>query len=250
MAGDRYTPQHPFISGGLTGIIEIFITYPLEYTKVKLQLQDDPIVTGKRAQSFSGPAAVIKHTLSQRGFRGLYVGLSAWLTFAMPRSAIRFTTYESLVHRLEGPTGDVSQLKAMAAGTVAGAVESATCLTPLQCIQIKMTHDTNIVERGSRRFKGFFHAVAEIARSEGVQRGFFSGLQATVVKGAIANCVRFGCVNEGCRRVREWRGMASNAPLDFATIFLVGATAGALSAVVTHPIDTVKSNLQGLAGSR
>lgn len=54
------------------------------------------------------------------------------------RSAIRFTTFERVSEWLQEGQGKVDAVNALAAGTVAGAIESATCLTPLQNIQIKM----------------------------------------------------------------------------------------------------------------
>lgn len=53
-------------------------------------------------------------------------------------SAIRFTTFERVSGWLQEGQGKVDAINALAAGTVAGAVESSTCLTPLQNIQIKM----------------------------------------------------------------------------------------------------------------
>lgn len=58
--------------------------------------------------------------------------------FLLQRSAIRFTTFERVSGWLQEDQGKVKAVNALAAGTVAGAVESATCLTPLQNIQIKM----------------------------------------------------------------------------------------------------------------
>lgn len=53
-------------------------------------------------------------------------------------SAIRFTTFERVSGWLQEGQGKVHAINALAAGTVAGVAESATCLTPLQNIQIKM----------------------------------------------------------------------------------------------------------------
>ena len=57
------------------------------------------------------------------------------------RSAIRFTTYERVSDMLQEGDGQVHMVNALVAGTVAGAAESSTCLTPLQNIQIRMTQD-------------------------------------------------------------------------------------------------------------
>ncbi|CAM9887852.1 unnamed protein product [Sphacelaria rigidula] len=140
-------------------------------------------------------------------------------------------------------------MNALAAGTVAGAMESAVCLTPLQNIQIKMTQDMNSPQQ-SRIYRGFVHALSEIPRREGLRAGFFSGLLPTVAKGAINNCIRFGLYNEMAGALRRTRGEAADEALGPSAAFGLGAAAGAVSAVVTHPIDTVKSNLQGLSARR
>lgn len=71
------------------------------------------------------------------------VAAAALVSTTTKRSAIRFTTFERVSGWLQEGQGEVHILNALAAGTLAGAVESATCLTPLQNIQIKMTQDAD-----------------------------------------------------------------------------------------------------------
>ena len=47
------------------------------------------------------------------------------------------------------------------------------------------------------------------------------------------------------RRASRGGSATETAPLPLAETFALGACAGALSAVVSHPIDTIKSNMQG-----
>ncbi|CAM9366730.1 unnamed protein product [Ectocarpus fasciculatus] len=232
----RYRPKHPFLSGGIAGGLEICLTFPFEYVKVQLQLQEK----GKGTPRFKGPLHCATQTLRHSGVLGLYVGLPPWLTFALPRSAIRFTTFERVSEWLQEGQGKVDAVNALAAGTVAGAIESATCLTPLQNIQIKMM----------QMDRGFVYALGEILRREGLRNGFFSGLWPTVVKGAVNNCIRFGLYNETAAALRRSRGDSPDEALAAGAVFGLGAAAGAVSAVVTHPIDTVKSNLQGLSAGK
>ncbi|CAM9264696.1 unnamed protein product [Discosporangium mesarthrocarpum] len=245
----RYRPQHPALAGAMTGGIEICITFPLEFVKVQLQLQN---VSGNSLQghpSFKGPIHCAASTFRQNGVCGLYAGLSPWLIFAFPRSAIRFMTFENVATQLQGGQGELSPLIALGAGTVAGVTESALCLTPLQNIQIRMTQDS-IAEKGSKRYRwdiGFLHALREIWRMEGIRAGFFGGIWPTVVKGAVNNCIRFVVYNETSKVVRKARGAETDEALGALTTFGLGAMAGAVSAVVTQPIDTVKSNLQGMS---
>lgn len=99
--------RYPIIAGALAGGIEICITYPLESIKV-------PAIT--RRQCCSGPGTPItlsrpplqaqmqlhesiarqgilrcgQSTVVNHGVAGLYRGLSSWLVFAFPKTAIRF----------------------------------------------------------------------------------------------------------------------------------------------------------------
>jgi hypothetical protein len=77
--------------------------------------------------AFSGPVDCVRYTLRTKGPSGLYKGLTPWLVFAFPRSAVRFSTYEYASHALQSGldpnsgTKKLDPLLAMTAGTVAGA---------------------------------------------------------------------------------------------------------------------------------
>lgn len=133
---------------------------------------------------------------------------------------------------------------AMLAGVTAGLVEATTCMTPMHCIQIKMQQDA---VSGQPRFRGTAHAIASIVREEGFKRGLYAGLGPTVLKQAVNSCIRFTSMNELTRLRRQSLdpSLPASTPLAVSDTFLLGACAGALSAVVSHPIDTIKSNMQG-----
>lgn len=71
----------------------------------------------------------VRYTLRTKGPSGLYKGLTPWLVFAFPRSAVRFSTYEYASQAMQGDldsttgTKKLDPLLAMAAGTLAGASE-------------------------------------------------------------------------------------------------------------------------------
>lgn len=74
-----------FALGGAAGAIEILITFPTEYVKTQLQLDDRTGV----ARRFHGPIDCVRQTIRAHGFRGLYRGLSVLLYAAIPKSAVR-----------------------------------------------------------------------------------------------------------------------------------------------------------------
>ena len=73
------------ISGGITGGLEICITFPTEYVKTQLQLDER---TGA-VRRYTGPINCVKVTVKEHGVRGLYRGLSVLLYGSIPKSAVR-----------------------------------------------------------------------------------------------------------------------------------------------------------------
>lgn len=70
--------------GGITGGIEICITFPTEYVKTQLQLDEK----GER-KKYNGIWDCAKKTVKSHGFFGLYRGLSVLLYGSIPKSAVR-----------------------------------------------------------------------------------------------------------------------------------------------------------------
>lgn len=72
------------VAGGITGGIEICITYPTEYVKTQLQLDEKG-----GAKKYNGIIDCVKKTVKTNGFLGLYRGLSVLLYGSIPKSAVR-----------------------------------------------------------------------------------------------------------------------------------------------------------------
>ena len=77
------------ISGGITGGIEICITFPTEFVKTQLQLDEGSSRRGE-ARQFHGVIDCVKKTVRSKGFFGLYRGLSVLLYGSIPKSAVRY----------------------------------------------------------------------------------------------------------------------------------------------------------------
>ena len=74
------------LTGGITGGIEICITFPTEYVKTQLQLDEK---SGTTAKKYDGIVDCVKKTVKTNGVRGLYRGLSVLLYGSIPKSAVR-----------------------------------------------------------------------------------------------------------------------------------------------------------------
>lgn len=75
-------------SGGITGGIEICITFPTEFVKTQLQLDEGSSKRGEVRQ-YNGVVDCVKKTVGQRGVSGLYRGLNVLLYGSIPKSAVR-----------------------------------------------------------------------------------------------------------------------------------------------------------------
>ena len=243
----REKNRHPVVAGTLVGSMEISVTYPIEYVKTQLQLQQQAsAMVSPSGLTFRGPLHCFTHTLQRHGVAGLYAGGASWIAFAGPRSAVRFSTFESLSTMAQRAGVGGSPAADTACGLFAGILEGALCQTPSQAIAIKMIHDQS--PQGPKRYKGFFHAIQMIHAEHGVARGFFCGMLPAVAKGAATNAIRFPVFGAIKRALQ--RDETRDAPLPPAQAVLAGGVAGAVSAVATQPIDVVKANMMGLEADR
>ena len=220
------------LAGGIAGSMEIAVTYPLEYVKTNVQLQHGAAGTGS---GYNGAIHCFRQTIKTNGLRGLYSGCAPWFAFAGPRSAVRFAAFEFLSKDAPKTSGFD-----FLCGLGAGACEAALCQTPNQSIQIKLLHDASpaVVEKRYSHLP-FFRACVAIARHHGIM-AFYDGLYPAVAKGALTNCVRF----VGYKGILRASGREENASA--MESFGAGAVAGAISAVISQPVDTVKANMMGL----
>ena len=144
----------PFMSaviGGITGALEISITYPTEYTKTVMQLY--PEVNKK------GAIACAKDTVAQRGFLGLYRGYSALLFFSIPKNYCRFGAYTVMK---EGPLKENTKLNNFCAGLAAGACESTFVVTPMETVKVKLIHDKF---SDAPKYRNLFHGIYTIIQN-------------------------------------------------------------------------------------
>lgn len=146
--------------GGITGGIEICITYPTEYVKTQLQL-DGKAGAGRE---YTGIVDCVTKTIKTRGFFGLYRGLSVLLYGSIPKSAVRFGAFETAKDKLVDADGKLNPQRRLLAGLCAGVCEAILAVTPMETIKVKFINDQR---SASPRFKGFFHGVRLIIKEQG-----------------------------------------------------------------------------------
>ena len=132
------------VAGGLTGAINILIIFPTEFIKTQLQLDRgryvmsahhsqlgrgtlSPIATvlsSCKQNTYAGSVDVVKKTVKERGFLGLYRGVQVLLTGTIPTYAVRFGVFDNLKAELAGPEGQLSPASRSVWSTLIGRAPS------------------------------------------------------------------------------------------------------------------------------
>ena len=168
------------IAGGITGGIEICITYPTEYIKTQLQLDE-------KAGKYKGIADCAKQTVKQSGVRGLYRGLSVLVYGSIPKSAGRFGAFEQFKSRMVDEKGNLSASSKLLCGLGAGVSEAILAVTPMETVKVKFIADQR---SANPQYKGFAHGLRTIVAQEGLA-GTYRGLTATMMKQGSNQMIRY-----------------------------------------------------------
>jgi len=244
------------VAGGLTGAINIMIVFPTEFVKTQLQLDSGRTVysphhtmlsqhlkmsgTGVIARTeklFTGSIDVLRKTIREKGFFGLYRGVQVLLTGTIPTYAVRFGTFDYLKQTVSGGDGRLSPVQRMLCGLGAGVAEATLVVTWIETLKVRLIADQR---RKEPRYRGLFHAATTIAREEGVG-GLYKGLGPTVMKQGSNQAIRF-FVMESLRNIYTGGDLTKQVP--YYVVAMFGAFAGGCSVVGNTPIDVIKTRMQ------
>uniref|UniRef100_A0A8C4QB09 Slc25a1 solute carrier family 25 member 1b n=1 Tax=Eptatretus burgeri TaxID=7764 RepID=A0A8C4QB09_EPTBU len=227
-------PGKAILAGGIAGGIEICITFPTEYVKTQLQLDEKA-----NPPRYRGIVDCVKVTVRDHGVRGLYRGLSSLLYGSIPKAAVRFGMFEFLANASRDNQGRLSSSKGFFCGLGAGVAEAVLVVCPMETVKVKFIHDQCSV---NPKYRGFFHGVREIVREQGL-RGTYQGLTATVLKQGSNQAIRFFIMTS----LRNWY-TSDNPDREMKPLVtgMFGAIAGAASVFGNTPLDVVKTRMQVL----
>ncbi|VDL16749.1 unnamed protein product [Hymenolepis diminuta] len=229
--------------GGITGAIEVVITFPTEYVKTQLQL-DERMGAARR---FQGPIDCIKQTVKTHGFRGLYRGLSVLLYAAIPKSAVRFGGFEEFKRHNLSPDGTLTPARKLLCGMGAGVCEAILVVTPMETVKVKFINDQ---VSPNPHYRGFIHGVHSISKEFGLS-GLYKGVTPTIFKQGTNQAIRFFTMESLKEVYRKHRGdTAPNQPVPKLITGLFGIVAGVASVYGNTPLDVIKTRMQGLDAHR
>jgi solute carrier family 25 citrate transporter 1 len=218
------------VSGGITGGIEISITYPTEFLKTKMQLYKE--------YSQKGVVYSIKTTYQQHGIKGFYRGLPVLLFFSVPKTGVRFGANQFLKNNIFTDF-KTNKLSNFLAGVGAGIAEAIFVVTPQETLKTKLIHDRF---QPNPQYKGLFDGVQKIYAAQGFA-GVYRGVVPTILRQGSNQGVRFLVYEE--TKTFLVKQFAAD-PTSVGVTFLSGGIAGAASVFANTPVDVVKTQMQGL----
>ena len=159
------------LAGGGAGFSQVFVTNPLEITKIRLQMQGED---ARIALAAGKPAPVAKSALKiaqELGMVGLYKGAGACWARDIPFSAIYFPAYAAAKQYLtRGDPDKTTPIALLTAGAAAG-VPAAFLTTPFDVIKTRL----QVVARdGEKAYSGMGDCAVKVFKDEGFG-AFFKG---------------------------------------------------------------------------
>ncbi|XP_058078794.1 uncharacterized protein LOC131227103 [Magnolia sinica] len=236
--------------------------YPVVVLKTRQQ------VCQAHLSCFKTAVSILRH----EGLRGLYRGFGTSLTGTIPARALYMTALEvtksnvgTATVRLGFPEPAASTIANAAAG-LSAAMAAQLVWTPIDVVSQRLMVQGNPSSSSSSsmsKYCGGVDAFRKILRSDGL-RGLYRGFGMSILTYAPSNAVWWasysvaqrlvwdglGCYYY-CRREPDGKGSAPFRP-DSKTVMAVqglsAAMAGGVSALITMPLDTIKTRLQVLDG--
>ncbi|KAF9916501.1 hypothetical protein BX616_003606 [Lobosporangium transversale] len=233
--------MYTLTAGAVAGAAEAIITYPTEFVKTQLQLQDCGVASARNGGvKFKGPLDVLVRTVQTQGITGIYRGLSALVIGTAAKAGVRFFAFDQFRERLKDSQGRVTGARSVLAGLGAGMTEAILVVTPTETIKTKLIHDGNLP---SPQYRGLIHGVKCIVRAEGFG-GIYRGVVPVMARQGANSAVRFGVYSYLSDLAKTSLGNKGQLPTTHA--FAIGAVAGIVTVYTTMPLDVIKTKMQGL----
>ncbi|GAM21946.1 hypothetical protein SAMD00019534_051210, partial [Acytostelium subglobosum LB1] len=217
------------------GMVTAMALTPLDVVKTRLQNQPNVATAAagtisnaaSSSSHFSGTIDALIKISRNEGLHTLWRGLTPSFLMTIPSTAIHFTTYEYFKQHIERYTDkDNVYIAPLIAGSL-GRVVSVTVTSPFELIRTNLQGITN------RKTLHFVPLIREIVGNVGLT-GLWRGLSPTLMRD-----VPFSAIYWSCYEIIKKKRASP-----FYINFVSGAMSGSIAAVVTTPIDLIKTRIQ------
>ena len=229
-----------WIAGAFAAFTVDLIVYPLDTIKTRIQSPDYKKLYTNSASNATNRAL----------FRGVYQGVGSVIIATLPSSGAFFTTYEGVKATLSksNPTYGSGHLvpQPLIHAAASGTAELVSCaiLTPAEVIKQNAQMVDNYSNTGRPRVNATLQTVRRFRSNPFALWRGYTALAGRNLPFTALQFPLFERIKESVRRYRDERGIRTNTLLESGLITAFSAgTGGSVSAVVTTPVDVVKTRI-------
>lgn len=243
-----------WIAGAAAAFTVDILVYPLDTIKTRLQSSDYRKLYRNANNTGFNPAL----------FRGLYQGLGSIILTTLPASGAFFSTYEGIKAILGGNGGDGPQgpsrnflpqpvINAIASGSAE--LVSCALLTPAEVIKqnAQMISQSAGNKHGEKK-KKVSATLVTLQRFRSNPFALWRGYAALAGRNLPFTALSFPLferIREGVKMYRDERGLRTNTLFENGAITAVSAgTGSSIAALVTTPVDVIKTRIMLEAGKQ
>jgi hypothetical protein len=228
-----------FLFGGISAQVAAVFTNPIDVVKIRLQLQGrgaKAAAAGSTTQSANtGLIAMFFKLAREEGVTSLWKGITPSLLRECTYSSFRLGAYEPIrnliVSEDEQLSGSSPIWKKFAAGATTGAIGSALA-NPIDLVKVRQQADI------ANALPNTFVMLRTIWHTEGM-KGLLRGVVPTMQRGALLTATQLGTYDQVKHYILDTGVLAEGSLLHFCS----GCIAGLAVAVVTSPVDTIRTRL-------
>lgn len=250
------TPVQQIVSSCSGAILTSLLTTPFDVVKVRLQAQQQTLFTKTcyllecrcldgvtvcsiapdgshhHFTKFSGTRDAFFKIAQLEGIRSWWKGLSPTLIMAVPATVIYYTGYDQLKMLFGFKEGQRNYIAPALAGSIARTV-AVTAVCPIELVKTKLQ------SRQGYSYKELLAVVRNAIQQNGLL-GLWRGLSPMLLRDLPFSVLYW----VGYEQTKLCLSRMVQPDYSALVPFMSGAVSGALSAVVTNPLDVVKTHMQ------
>jgi hypothetical protein len=231
------------VVGGIAAGLGESATFPLDFTKTRLQLQNElgKTLSGDAATKSLGMLRTARHILMTEGLLAMYGGVSAAVLRQFVYGGIGVGLYAPIRQLVIGEGVDAKSAplwKKIAAGALSGSVGQLLA-NPFDVVKVRLQADGRLAALGQApRYAGTWSALVRIPAEEGLG-GFYKGLAPSVGRAAVINGCGIASYDATKGVVTQLTGRSQG----LVPQVLASLVSGLVSALVSTPFDVIKTRM-------
>lgn len=229
-----------FVEGGIASVVAGCTTHPLDLIKVRMQLQGEQQSVIALSNGRPGLISVGVRVVQTEGPLGLFSGVSATMLRQVLYSTTRMGLYEVFKQKWRDSRGNLSLLKKIGAGLLAGGIGAAVG-NPADVAMVRMQADGRLPLNERRNYKSVGDAIARMVKQEGVG-ALWTGSALTVQRAMLVTASQLASYDQFKEAI-----LANHVMQDgIGTHVTASFGAGFVAAVTSNPVDVIKTRIMNM----